>query len=151
MADARVPPSGPPARDPTAPARLLDAAAEVGLRVERAQREVDRLEAAVDQLALSSGASTGPAPNARSRAAGAPSIAAGASPAEMRDARALAIDLAVGGGSRSAIREQLSASFGLSDPDVVLGVASAGEGAATEAPGADDDDGEAAGDGIEGG
>ena len=35
MADARIPPSGPPPRDPTAPARLLDAAAEIGLRVGR--------------------------------------------------------------------------------------------------------------------
>jgi hypothetical protein len=42
---------GPPPRDPTAPARLLDAAADVGLRVERAHRRLDDLERALERLA----------------------------------------------------------------------------------------------------
>jgi len=46
-----TPPKGPPTRDPTAPARLLDAAAEVALRVERAQRQLDGLECATRRLA----------------------------------------------------------------------------------------------------
>lgn len=45
------PAAGPPGRDPTAPARLLDAAGEVGLRVERAQRRLDDLSATLDRLA----------------------------------------------------------------------------------------------------
>ena len=50
MAADRMPP-GPPPRDPTAPARLLDAAGEVGLRVERAQRHLDLLQGTLDRLA----------------------------------------------------------------------------------------------------
>jgi hypothetical protein len=45
------PPASPPGRDPTAPARLLDAAGEVGLRVERAQRRLDDLAVTLERLA----------------------------------------------------------------------------------------------------
>jgi hypothetical protein len=55
---------GPIARDPTAPARLLDAAAEVGLLVERAHRQLDALERTalrvIDELSRSP-AAAGPA------------------------------------------------------------------------------------------
>lgn len=51
MAPDSAPSPGPPPRDPTAPARLLDAAAEVGLRVERAHRRLDELDIALERLA----------------------------------------------------------------------------------------------------
>lgn len=53
------PPAGPPPRDPTAPARLLDAAGDVSLRVERAHRHLDDLNAALDRLAAEAGAQPG--------------------------------------------------------------------------------------------
>lgn len=49
------PPTTPPGRDPTAPARLLDAASEVGLRVERTQRRLDDLSATLERLAERAG------------------------------------------------------------------------------------------------
>ena len=56
---ADSPPAGPPPRDPTAPARLLDAAGDVSLRVERAHRHLDDLTAALDRLAERAGAPPG--------------------------------------------------------------------------------------------
>lgn len=56
---ADSPPPGPPPRDPTAPARLLDAAGDVSLRVERAHRHLDDLTAALDRLAMEAGAGPG--------------------------------------------------------------------------------------------
>jgi hypothetical protein len=53
------PPGLPPARDPTTPARLLDAAGEVGLRVERAQRRLDDLAATLQRLADRAGPPAG--------------------------------------------------------------------------------------------
>ena len=53
---ADSPPAGPPPRDPTAPARLLDAAGDVSLRVERAHRHLDALSAAIERLAGEAGA-----------------------------------------------------------------------------------------------
>ena len=50
MADVRNPPPGPPARDPTAPARLLDAASEVSQRSDRAQRRLEELDIALERL-----------------------------------------------------------------------------------------------------
>ncbi len=49
------PPTTPPGRDPTAPARLLDAAGEVGLRTERAQRRLDDLSRTLERLAERAG------------------------------------------------------------------------------------------------
>ena len=49
------PPMPPPGRDPTAPARLLDAAGEVGLRTERAQRRLDDLSRTLERLAERAG------------------------------------------------------------------------------------------------
>ena len=119
MGDARVPPAGPPPRDPTAPARLLDAAAEVGLRVERAQRQLDGLERAVDRLADATGpprppGSVGGADPAA--AVGDPAIAAGV----LAQARAYAIDLAAGGVARDVIRDSLRGRFGIAEPDALL-------------------------------
>ena len=56
---ADSPPAGPPPRDPTAPARLLDAAGDVSLRVERAHRHLDDLSAAIERLAGEAGAQPG--------------------------------------------------------------------------------------------
>ncbi len=56
MASESAPPPGPPPRDPTAPARLLDAAADVSLRVERAHRRLDELAGALERLAAAAGA-----------------------------------------------------------------------------------------------
>lgn len=56
---ADSPPAGPPPRDPTAPARLLDAAGDVSLRVERAHRHLDDLSAALERLAGEAGAQPG--------------------------------------------------------------------------------------------
>lgn len=53
------PPPTPPGRDPTAPARLLDAAGEVGLRVERTQRRLDDLSATLERLAEQAGVTRG--------------------------------------------------------------------------------------------
>ena len=53
------PPPGPPPRDPTAPARLLDAAGDVALRVERTHRRLDDLSAALERLAAEAGAAPG--------------------------------------------------------------------------------------------
>jgi O-antigen/teichoic acid export membrane protein len=127
MGDARVPPAGPPPRDPTAPARLLDAAAEVGLRVERAQRQLDGLERAVDKLAEATG--TPPrAPVAREAESGASEQEPGDDDAEgesgergrLAQARAYAIDLAVGGAGRDVIRAGLRGRFGITEPDALL-------------------------------
>ncbi len=121
MADARLPPSGPPPRDPTGPARLLDAAAEVGLRVERAQRHLDGLSQAVEKLAGSTGHT--PAAGPPSAPGDAPFAAPGVAlrdAALLAGARAFAIDLAVGGVTRDSIREQLRVRFGLEDPDALL-------------------------------
>lgn len=129
MGDARVPPSGPPPRDPTAPARLLDAAAEVGLRVERAQRQVDQLESSLDRLAQAAGVPPQPPAARRDRRDGditggdPPHVAPGVSlsDAALRaGARAFAIDLAVGGVTREAIRAQLAERYGIEDPDAIL-------------------------------
>jgi O-antigen/teichoic acid export membrane protein len=136
MADARVPPSGPPPRDPTAPARLLDAAADVALRVERAQRNMDGLTSAVDRLAEAAGVP----PREPRHAAGAHGSSAGAwtqadparrspgreSPA--RSAREVAIDLAVSGVPRDAIADHLRTRLGVADADAVLaGIGESGE------------------------
>ena len=60
---ADSPPPGPPPRDPTAPARLLDAAGDVSLRVERAHRKLDDLSAVLERLAVEAGANPArPAP-----------------------------------------------------------------------------------------
>ena len=122
MAGERVPPSGPPMRDPTAPARLLDAAAEIGLRVERAQRDLDGLSNAVEHLALAAAA-----PRSAQRWPAPQYPASGESPdvepndaSLLASARALAIDLAVGGAARKSIRQQLGRCFGLNDRDPVL-------------------------------
>jgi hypothetical protein len=56
---ADSPPPGPPPRDPTAPARLLDAAGDVSLRVERAHRRLDDLSTALERLAGEAGAQPG--------------------------------------------------------------------------------------------
>ena len=52
-------PPGPQPRDPTAPARLLDAAAEVSQRADRAQRNLDELERALERLFAAIGAASG--------------------------------------------------------------------------------------------
>lgn len=59
MMSADSPLAGPPPRDPTAPARLLDSAGEVSLRVERAHRHLDDLSAALERLAAGAGAPPG--------------------------------------------------------------------------------------------
>jgi len=56
---ADSPTPGPPPRDPTAPARLLDAAGDVALRVERAHRHLDDLSSALERLAEEAGAGRG--------------------------------------------------------------------------------------------
>ena len=61
---ADSPPAGPPPRDPTAPARLLDAAGDVSLRVERAHRHLDDLSAAIERLAGEAGAGAARPPGA---------------------------------------------------------------------------------------
>ncbi len=64
---ADSPPPGPPPRDPTAPARLLDAAGDVSLRVERAHRRLDDLTTVLERLAAEAGAQQarpGPTPAA---------------------------------------------------------------------------------------
>ena len=125
MADARTPPSGPPARDPTAPARLLDAAAEVGLRVERAQRELDGLAGTTQRLADAAGvpARERSSQDPEGRPPGGPDPSGGTAPggsATYSAARAFAIDLAVGGWSRAAIQDQLRQRFGLADPAALV-------------------------------
>ena len=110
-----------PEATPQAPGALPDLHAElIGLadelvaQAERAWRWLERLDAA---LAL-------PAPPA----------APGASPTHFGDrARLTAVELAVAGHDRRAIREHLRAQFGDGDPDPLLDVIFGGDRAATRA------------------
>ena len=124
----------PPGRDPSAAARLLEAAAEVDRRAERARRRVDELEQTLRDLAdalagheagLAAPAGAPPAPAAPARRveaqppAAAPELRLRAR-AVADGARMLAIELAALGVPRAAIRDQLCERYGLTDPDEVL-------------------------------
>ncbi len=123
----------PPGRDPSAAARLLEAASEVDRRAERARRRVDELEDTLRDLAAalaSHEAAPAPAPSALAPPAPAGRTVArppAASPdvrlrarAVADGARILAIELAALGVPRAAIAEQLRQRYGVTDPDEIL-------------------------------
>ncbi len=117
----------PPGRDPSAAARLLEAAAEVDRRAERARRRVDELEDTLRDLAAAlasheAGAAVASAPVRRTVAqppVAAPDVRLRAR-AVADGARILAIELASVGVARSAIADQLRHRYGISDPDEIL-------------------------------
>lgn len=115
----------PPGRDPSAAARLLDAASEVDRRAERARRRVDELEHTLRDLAtaLASHEASAPAPAARRTLAQPPAAAPDVrlrARAVADGARMLAIELAAVGVARSAIAEQLRHRYGVADPEEIL-------------------------------
>lgn len=115
----------PPGRDPSAAARLLEAASEVDRRAERARRRVDELEHTLRDLAdaLASQEAATPAPAARRMIAQPPAAAPDVrlrARAVADGARMLAIELAAFGVPRSAIAEQLRHRYGVADADEIL-------------------------------
>ena len=127
----------PIGRDPTASARLLDAASEVDRRAERARQRVDELEQTLTELAAALASHEATVTEQRVPAAPAPVATAPprthaaqppyAAPAVRLRARAvadgarmLAIELAVAGATREAIAAQLQQRFGVSDPEEIL-------------------------------
>ena len=105
MSERQQPPPGPPSRDPTAAARLLAAASDVGLRVERARNELEWLAHTAGELAGAAGVPPDAPRNPRS-----PEHQRPAGSSEAR-ARQLAIDLAVGGTPREVIDRELQRRF----------------------------------------
>lgn len=133
---AAEPPIG---RDPTASARLLDAASEVDRRAERARQRVDELEQTLTELAAALASHEATVTEQRGPAAAPAAPVAAALPrahearppyvapavrlrarAVADGARMLAIELAVAGATREAIAAQLQQRFGVSDPEEIL-------------------------------
>lgn len=115
----------PPGRDPSAAARLLEAASEVDRRAERARRRVDELEDTLRDLAAALASHEAGAPPAPARRV--PAQPPAASPdvrlrarAVADGARILAIELAAFGVPREAIAEQLRHRYGVADPEEIL-------------------------------
>ena len=118
-------PETPQGRDPSAAARLLEAASEVDRRAERAQRRVDELEQTLSELAaaLAQLEAGNPMPPARRAIAQPPAAAPDLrlrARAVADGARMLAIELAATGVPRETIRVQLQQRFGITDPDEIL-------------------------------
>lgn len=120
-------PETPPGRDPSAAARLLEAASEVDRRAERARRRVDELEQTLAALAAalaSHEAGGAPRRAAAGRAVAQPPAAAPDLRLRARaladGARILAIELAASGVPREAIKVQLRQRYGVGDPEEIL-------------------------------
>jgi hypothetical protein len=101
-------PSRPPARDPSAPARLLALADELVQRTAEARRRLDELGMTVDALA---GLAVARPADAQPKAAGRPP-AAPLSPT----ARLVAVELALAGEPREQVASLLQRVFGV-EPD----------------------------------
>jgi hypothetical protein len=118
-------PESPPGRDPSAAARLLEAASEVDRRAERARRRVDELEQTLTELAAAlAGHEAGTTATAVRRTVAQPPAVAPELRLRARavadGARMLAIELAATGAPREAIRAQIQQRFGVTDPDEIL-------------------------------
>lgn len=118
-------PESPQGRDPSAAARLLEAASEVDRRAERARRRVDELEQTLGELASAlASLEAGAAPEPSRRVVAQPPAAAPDLRMRARavadGARMLAIELASAGVPREAIRTQIEQRYGVTDPDEIL-------------------------------
>jgi hypothetical protein len=101
------PPTRPPSRDPTAPARLLALAEELAVRAHDARRQLDAVAEALDRVV----------PGGAARLAGGQD---GALAAPDPVVRLVAIEMAMAGATRADVADVLARDFGRDDTDALL-------------------------------